>query len=101
RSGGKLSLAAHDTRIVLKALAHLAYRQAASRMIRDSRQRSVEHLSRNRLLRMQLVEHPEDTVIVDRLAGGELAQRAVAGEQRPVVDLGERQREAVGERQGR
>ena len=38
RSGGKLSLAAHDTRIVLKALAHLAYRQAASRMVRDCRQ---------------------------------------------------------------
>lgn len=39
--------------------------------------------------------------MVDRLDGGQLAQLAVAGEQRPVVDPGERQREAVGERQGR
>ena len=51
--------------------------------------------------RKQLVEYPEDTVIVDRLDGGQLAQRAVAGEQRPVVNFGERQREAVGESEGR
>ena len=53
------------------------------------------------ILIQKLINNPEDTVIFDRLDGGELAQRAVAGEQRPIVDLGERQREAVGKRQGR
>ena len=61
----------------------------------------MEHLGNDYLLGEQLVEYPEDTVVVDLFHRCELTQVAVTGEQRPVVDLGERQRKAVRKRQGR
>ena len=53
------------------------------------------------ILIQKLIKNPEDTMMFDPLEGREFAHFAIAREQRPLVDLGERQREAVGKRQGR
>lgn len=53
---------------------------------------------RSRLFLKQLVENPQHAVVLDLLHGRELPEPSVSGKENPVVDLGQRDRECVGQR---